>query len=97
MRVMPTWENVLIKRSEASGVSKGGIIIPDSGKERPQQGKIIAVGPLSGKSKEGRAHGMALMVGDTVLFSAYAGKEIRVDGDELFLISSHEILAVVKG
>ena len=93
-QVKPLGNRVLVRRSEAK-TSKGGIILPDSAKEKPKQGEIMAVGP--GKmDEEGNVQKMNVRVGDKVLFSAYAGSEAKVDDEAEYLIMSEDdILGVL--
>lgn len=87
----PLGSRVLVKRSEAAR-AKGGILLPDTAKEKPRQGEVVAVGP--GKTDDkGRCHPLNLKVGDTVLFSSYAGTEFR---DEYVILSEEDLLAVVS-
>ena len=84
MKLRPLRDRVLIKRLEEKEVKKGGIIIPDTAKEKPQEGEVIAVG--SGKlTEDGKLQPMSVKVGDTILFGKYSGSEVKL-GDEEFLI-----------
>ncbi len=96
VNVTPLHNRVLVKRIEEKESVKGGIIIPDSAKEKPQEGEVIAVG--AGKIEEGKRIPLDVKVGDRVLFGKYSGSEIRVD-DEDYLILSEEtdILAKLSG
>jgi len=95
MAIQPLGDKILVKRLEAAEVTKGGIVLPDSAKEKPKEGKIVAVGP--GKVLDDGTRG-ALQVkkGDRVLFTSYAGTEIKVDGEEFLVMSEDDILAVVE-
>jgi chaperonin GroES len=94
MKVVPLNDKVLIKRLEAEDKTAGGIILPDSAKEKPRQGKILAVG--AGKRlDDGKLAPFQVKVGDTVLFTSYAGTEVKIDGDELMLMTEDDILAIV--
>ncbi len=96
MRIRPLKDRVLVKRLE-NGVdkTKGGIIIPDSAKEKPEQGKIVAVG--SGKvNDDGKRVPIGLKVGDTILFAKYSGSEVKLDGDEHLIMREEDILGVVE-
>lgn len=85
-------DRVVIKPTPKEEVSKGGIVIPDTVKEKPQEGKIIAVGP--GKlSEDGKRIAMEVKVGDKVIYSKYAGTEIKVDDEELIIVRESDILA----
>lgn len=95
MKVKPLGERVLVKRIEAEEVKKGGIIIPDTAKEKPQQGEVIAVGP--GKLDEkGKRTPMDVKKGDRILFSKYPGTEIEIDGEEYLIMQEDDILAIVQ-
>lgn len=95
MKVKPLGERVLVKRIEAEEVKKGGIIIPDTAKEKPQQGEVIAVGP--GKLDEkGKRTPMDIKKGDRILFGKYSGTEIEIDGEEYLIMQEDDILAIVQ-
>jgi len=92
IKVEPLGDRVVIKPTPKEEVSKGGIVIPDTAKEKPQEGKIIAVGP--GKlSEDGKRIAMEVKVGDKVIYSKYAGTEIKVDDEELIIVRESDILA----
>lgn len=94
MKVKPLGERVLVKRIEPEEVKKGGIIIPDTAKEKPQQGEVIAVGP--GKVDEkGKRTPMDVKKGDRILFGKYSGTEIEIDGEEYLIMQEDDILAIV--
>ncbi len=94
MRVRPLHDRVLLKRIEEKEVVKGGIIIPDTAKEKPMEGEVMAVGP--GKLQEdGKRSPMDVKAGDRVLFGKYAGTEIKIDDEELVIMREEEILAVI--
>ena len=93
-KVTPLGDRVLVRRMDAEETSKGGIILPDSAKEKPAQGTIIAVG--AGKiTDSGERMEMTLKVKDSVLFSSYAGSEIKLDDENYLIMSEDEILAVI--
>mgnify|MGYP003571908684 FL=1 len=95
-RVKPLNDKVLVSRLEAEEVTKGGIVLPDSAKEKPKEGKIIALG--DGRLlDDGKRAPFQVQVGDRVLFSSYAGTEIKIEGDEFLIMGEDDILAVVKG
>jgi len=95
MKVKPLGERVLVKRIEPQEVKKGGIIIPDTAKEKPQQGEVVAVGP--GKlSEEGKRTPMDVKKGDRVLFGKYSGTEIEIDGEEYLIMQEDDILAIIE-
>jgi len=94
MKVKPLNDRVLVKRLEEVQVTKGGIVIPDTAKEKPIEGRIVAVGP--GKMSDA-GNRMALQVkeGDKVLFGKYAGTEIKIEGEEYLMMREEDILAVI--
>jgi len=95
MDIHPLADRVLVEPLEAQEVKKGGIIIPDTAKERPQEGKIVAVG--SGRiTDEGKKVDMEVNVGDRILYGKYSGSEVRVDEKEFLIMRESDILAVVK-
>jgi chaperonin GroES len=95
MGIRPLQDRVIVKRTKEDEVTKGGIIIPDTAKEKPIQGKVIAAG--NGKVLEdGKVRPLDVKAGDTVLFSKYAGTEIKVEGDELLIMREEDILGVVE-
>lgn len=95
MNVRPLGEKVLVKRVEAKGKTSGGIVLPDTAKEKPKEGKIIALG--DGKIlKIGDRAKFQVKKGDRVLFSSYGGTEVKIDGEEYLLMSEDDILAVIE-
>jgi chaperonin GroES len=95
MNVRPLHDRIIVQRIEEDEQRVGGIIIPDTAKEKPQQGKVIAVG--KGKiEKDGRVTPLDVKAGDTVLFGKYAGQEIKVDGDEYLIMREEEVLGVIE-
>jgi len=97
MKIRPLQDRVIVKRlEEAVEKTKGGIIIPDTAKEKPQQGKVIAVG--KGKvNDEGKLTPLDVKVGDKILFGKYSGSEIKLDGEEHLIMREEDILGVVEG
>jgi chaperonin GroES len=94
MKIKPLNDRVLVKRMEEVQVTKGGIVIPDTAKEKPIEGKVIAVGP--GKmSEQGQRMALQLKEGDRVLFGKYAGTEIKSEGEEYLMMREEDILAVI--
>jgi len=94
MKVKPLADRVLVKPQEEAEVKKGGIIIPDTAKEKPQQGKVIAVGP--GKVTEaGQKVPMEVKKGDAVLYGKYSGTEVTIDGEDYLIMRESDILAIV--
>ena len=96
MRIRPLHDRIVIKRLETEAKTKGGIIIPDSAKEKPIEGRVIAVG--NGKLlKNGSLRPLEVKVGDVVLIGKYSGNEVKLDGEEHVLVREDDILAVTKG
>ena len=94
MKVKPLADRVIVRAAEAEEMSKGGIILPDTAKEKPQQGEVLAVGP--GKvSENGNLVKMTLKTGDKVLYGKYSGTEISVDGEDVLIMRENDILAVL--
>jgi chaperonin GroES len=97
MKVRPLADRVLVQRlDEEIEKSKGGIIIPDTAKEKPQQGKVIAVGK-GRKNEDGTIVPLDVKVGDRILFGKYAGSEIKVEGEEHLIMREEDILGVLEG
>ena len=95
MKVTPLNDRIVIKRLEGEGTTKGGIIIPDAAKEKPQEGRVVAVG--SGKMTEkGERVSPEVKVGDKILFGKYSGTEIKIDGDEHVMLREEDILAIIE-
>jgi len=94
MKVRPLHDRVLVKRIEEKEVVKGGIIIPDTAKEKPMEGEVIAAGP--GKiTDDGKHAALDVKAGDRILFGKYSGTEIKIDGEEYLIMREDEILAVI--
>jgi chaperonin GroES len=91
-KIEPLGDRVVIKPTPKEEVSKGGIVLPDTAKEKPQEGKIIAVGP-GRLTEEGNRIGMEVKKGDKVIYSKYAGTEFKLDGEELIIMREGDILA----
>jgi chaperonin GroES len=87
-------DRVVVKRIEAEEKSKGGIIIPDSAKEKPQEGEVVAVGP-GGRDENGKLITMDLKAGDRVLFGKWSGTEVKLEGDELLIMKESDIMGVI--
>jgi chaperonin GroES len=95
VNITPLHDRVLVRRLEEKETAKGGIIVPDTAKEKPQEGDVIAVG--SGKVEKGRRIPLDVKVGDRILFGKYTGSEIRIDGQEYLILREEEILAKLSG
>lgn len=95
MKIRPLHDRILVKRLEEQEVKRGGIIIPDTAKEKPQQGEVIAVGP--GKiTEDGKRQPMEVKVGDKILFGKYAGTEVRLDDQEYLILREEEVLGILE-
>jgi chaperonin GroES len=95
MKIQPLHDRVLVKRIEEEQKTKGGIIIPDTAKEKPQEGKVIAVG--KGRVlDDGKLAELAVKKGDKILFSKYAGTEIKLEGEEHIIIREEDVLAILE-
>jgi len=94
MKIKPLSDKVVIKALEAEQKTASGIVIPDTAKEKPAQGEVVAVGP--GKVKDGKNIGMTVRIGNKVLYSKYSPQEVKIDGTEYLIISEEDILAIVE-
>lgn len=95
MKIRPLQDRVIVKRVEEEEKTKGGIIIPDTAKEKPMEGKVVAVG--KGKVLEdGKIHPLDVKAGDRVLFGKYAGTEVKIDGEEHLIMREDDILGVIE-
>ncbi len=95
MRVRPLHDRILVKRVEEQESVKGGIIIPDTAKEKPQEGEVIAVGHGK-KTEEGKVVPLDVKTGDRILFGKYSGTEIKIDGEEYLIVREDEVLGVIE-
>jgi chaperonin GroES len=96
MNVRPLHDRIIVQRIEEGEQKVGGIIIPDTAKEKPQQGKVIAVG--AGKvNEDGKRNPLDVKAGDLILFGKYSGQEIKLEGDEYLIMREDEVLAVIDG
>lgn len=95
MKVKPLHDRILVKRLEEKETRKGGIIIPDTAKEKPQEGEVIAVGP--GKvGDDGKRQPMDVKVGDKILFGKYSGSEVKLDDEEFLIMREEDVLCVLQ-
>jgi chaperonin GroES len=95
-KIRPLQDRIIVKRVEEEEKTKGGIIIPDTAKEKPIEGKVIAVG--NGKVQEdGKVRPLDVKAGDRILFSKYAGTEVKIDGEEHLIMREEDILGVIEG
>jgi chaperonin GroES len=92
VKLQPLGDRVVVKPVEGEEVTKGGIILPDTAKEKPQEGKVLAVGP-GRLSEDGKRIAMEVKVGDLVLYVKYGGTEVKIEGEELMILSEKDILA----
>jgi chaperonin GroES len=95
MSIRPLHDRVVVRRMEEETKSAGGIVIPDSAAEKPSQGEVLAVGPGK-KTDAGKVQTMDVKVGDKVLFGQYSGSTVKIDGEELLIMSESEIFGVVE-
>jgi chaperonin GroES len=95
MALRPLHDRLLVKRLEEKEQMQGGIIIPDTAKEKPQQAQVLAVGP-GRVTEDGKLQPIEVKVGDTVVFGKYAGTEVKVDGDDLLIIREDDVLGVLE-
>ena len=96
MKFRPLHDRVVVKRLEEDGKSAGGIIIPDTVKEKPMRGEVIAVGP-GARDEGGKINAPDVKAGDTVLFGKWSGTEVKIDGDDLLIMKESDILGVIEG
>ena len=95
LKVQPLGDRVVVEREEAKGVTAGGIVLPDTAKDKPQRGKVLAIG--DGRvAKDGKRRPLQVKVGDHVLFTSYAGDEFKLDEQKVLLMREDDILAVVE-
>lgn len=95
MNVKPIGDRIIVQRVEADQKTKGGIVLPDTAKEKPKEGKVVAVGP--GKTLDnGEISSMSLNEGDKIIFSSYAGTEVKLDGEEYLIMKEDDVLAVLE-
>ena len=95
MKIRPLQDRIIVKRVQEEEKTKGGIIIPDTAKEKPLEGKVVAAG--SGKlGEDGKLHPLDVKAGDRILFSKYAGTEVKIDGEEHLILREDDILGVIE-
>lgn len=93
--ITPIGQRVLVKRLEAEELSAGGIVLPDTAKEKPQEAEVVSLG-TGGKDEDGKAIEFSVKAGDTVLISKYGGTDVKVDGQDLLIVSESDILGIVS-
>jgi chaperonin GroES len=96
MNFRPLHDRVLVRRIEEDERSAGGIIIPDTAKEKPMQGEVIAVGP-GGRDDKGKVTPLDVKAGDQIIFGKWSGTEVRIDGEELLIMKESDIMGVIEG
>jgi len=96
MSLKPLEDRIVVQPNEAEQTTASGLVIPDTAKEKPQQGKVLAVGPGKRAENSGEVIPLDISVGQTVLYSKYGGTEVTVDGEDLLILSSRDVLAVVE-
>ncbi|CEJ88459.1 10kDa chaperonin (Protein Cpn10) (groES protein) [Hyphomicrobium sp. GJ21] len=95
MAFRPLHDRVVVKRIEEEAKTAGGIIIPDTAKEKPQQGEIVAVGP-GARDESGKVNALDVKVGDRVLFGKWSGSEVKIDGEDLLIMKESDILGILE-
>jgi chaperonin GroES len=94
MKFRPLQDRVLVRRLEQEEKTRGGIIIPDTAKEKPMEGEVLAVGP-GARSEDGKVHPLDVKPGDRILFGKWSGTEIKIDGEELLIMKESDIMGVI--
>ena len=95
MAFRPLGDRVLVKRVEEESKTKGGIIIPDTAKEKPQEGEVVSVGP-GARDDTGKVNALELKAGDRILFGKWSGTEVKIDGEDLIIMKESDILGIVE-
>ena len=96
MKFRPLHDRVVVRRIESNAKTAGGIIIPDTAKEKPQEGEIVAVGP-GARDESGKITALDVKVGDHILFGKWSGTEVKLDGEELLIMKESDIMGVIEG
>jgi chaperonin GroES len=96
MKFRPLHDRVVVRRIDAEDKTKGGIIIPDTAKEKPQEGEIVAAGP-GARDESGKVVPLDVKAGDRVLFGKWSGTEVRIDGEDLLIMKESDVMGVVEG
>ena len=96
MSLQPLDDRIVVKPGESEETTASGLVIPDTAKEKPQQGEVLAVGPGKRSEQSGELIPLDIKVGDTVVYSKYGGTEITVGGDDLLILSGRDVLAIVE-
>ena len=96
MKLQPLEDRIVVRPGESEETTASGLVIPDTAKEKPQQGEVLAVGPGKRSEQSGELIPVDVATGDTVVYSKYGGTEITIDGDDLLILSARDVLAIVK-
>jgi chaperonin GroES len=96
MNLQPLDDRIVVKPGESEETTASGLVIPDTAKEKPQQGEVLAVGPGKRSEQSGEIIPIGVSVGDTVLYSKYGGTEVTIDGEDVLVLSARDVLALVK-
>jgi chaperonin GroES len=96
MKFRPLHDRVVVRRVESEEKTAGGIIIPDTAKEKPQEGEIVAAGP-GGRDETGKLTPLDVKVGDRILFGKWSGTEVKIDGEELLIMKESDVMGVIEG
>ena len=96
MKFRPLHDRVVVRRVDSDEKTKGGIIIPDTAKEKPMEGEIVAVGP-GARSEDGQIHPLDVKAGDRVLFGKWSGTEVKLDGEELIIMKESDVMGIIEG
>jgi chaperonin GroES len=96
MKIRPLGDRILVKRIKEEEKTKGGIIIPDTAKEKPQEGKVVAVGKGKTNEKDGKLIPLEVKAGDKILFGKYSGSEIKLEGEEHLILREDDILGIIE-
>ena len=96
MKFRPLHDRVVVRRIEADAKTKGGIIIPDTGKEKPQEGEVVAVGP-GARDENGKLVPTELKPGERILFGKWSGTEVKIDGEDLLIMKETDVMGVIEG
>jgi chaperonin GroES len=96
MKFRPLHDRVVVRRLDAEEKTKGGIIIPDTAKEKPQEGEIVAVGP-GARDENGKVNPLDVKAGDRILFGKWSGTEVRIDGEDLLIMKESDIMGIITG
>ena len=96
MKLQPLEDRIVVRPSESEATTASGLVIPDTAKEKPQQGEVLAVGPGRRSDTSGEVIPLGISVGEKVVYSKYGGTEITIDGEDLLILSSRDVLAIAK-